>query len=720
MHGTFVEQTRITSHARIPVYNEEIVRFGNEVTRGPGMCLVNDEPAPICCYQPIRWLPTGSALGERDMCPNMPFLLESFPPLHVVVRYSWVDDKYAIPCHLRNLCADIVDLSFERPPAAPKMSRAQLPPNTFAVPEYDDDDDEDDIAFVQETVLKPKLEVVLPRTHNSQDSELSQIKYTASEMPRSDMADYNGSDAPLPSPSVVSSPIVEASDTMSTHPTSAECPLITNSGSSGLTEAERQVDKRALDRIEQLSPSTGVSLSPDLTSPADGPTSSQTNLSDNHGVSILKYVADQVAAPNKSTTFIDQDLTQSECESDEAYSPDLIVDDSEDAQRGDIQTDYGSDSDEEALLMAEDTSTTKGARELEDSTDSESSESELSDDIGMEREEDFFDHPRSRNSEGKRPIPNAAYHDHDGVPTGQDQIPYNMRPGNFAMPCTRLNPPSNPMNRAPSPSDAAMAKPSDFPSPPSNAFPYNSSQPWMNSVPSAYGPTWPCSYDGRSHGPYDDRTGFPYSYGGTWPPAQFDPYRPFASPISVLPDQSFNSDRTATSPPLQSYSTDKSQSRDQMQGRNIEKEVFETVPRPQTIIEPAAKVSIDSTVERTVEEPTPTQPSKLKRKADAMISDDVAGAAEESLEGGSISENVRFSADSSKVKTVAMAQLKALQNTPSIVEQGQEPPAKRARTVKEGGGTSLATLAATALAGAVVGGVGVVAALVALPQDFFV
>ncbi len=94
MHGTHVEDSRIKSRERHRLYDDDLIKFGNEVTRGPGTCPVNDEPAPICCPQSTQWLPLGNDL-ERGRKSNILELAESFPPLHVVVRFSWVDDRYA-------------------------------------------------------------------------------------------------------------------------------------------------------------------------------------------------------------------------------------------------------------------------------------------------------------------------------------------------------------------------------------------------------------------------------------------------------------------------------------------------------------------------------------------------------------------------------------------------------------------------------------------------
>jgi hypothetical protein len=53
MHGTYVEDKRVTARERHRLYNDDLVKFGNEVTRGPGTCLFNYEPALLRCHQSI-------------------------------------------------------------------------------------------------------------------------------------------------------------------------------------------------------------------------------------------------------------------------------------------------------------------------------------------------------------------------------------------------------------------------------------------------------------------------------------------------------------------------------------------------------------------------------------------------------------------------------------------------------------------------------------------
>ena len=146
----------------------------------------------------------------------------------------------------------------------------------------------------------------------------------------------------------------------------------------------------------------------------------------------------------------------------------------------------------------------------------------------------------------------------------------------------------------------------------------------------------------------------------------------------------------------------------------------------QNTIPPAAKVSINNIVDQAFDRHRSSlDVTTLKRKADEILGDNSAnlaseGIASEDTEQITLTDNTGTPGCIPTTKTVTAAQIKALQNIPSVKDNEGECPAKRARLGKETGKSSFATLAATALAGAVFGGVGVVAALVALPQDFFV
>lgn len=91
MHGTHVNDKKLRPHERETLFSGDIIRFGSEVTRGPGMCLVNDEPAPDCCTQRIKWLPI-SVKGDLRKMLDSNILPESFPPLEVIISFDWLND----------------------------------------------------------------------------------------------------------------------------------------------------------------------------------------------------------------------------------------------------------------------------------------------------------------------------------------------------------------------------------------------------------------------------------------------------------------------------------------------------------------------------------------------------------------------------------------------------------------------------------------------------
>ena len=721
MHGTYVEDKRVPSHERHRLNDNDLVKFGNEVTRGPGTCL----PIPL----------SGKKLGQgkgSDFSPST----ESFPPLHLVVRYSWVDDRYSARFVSHFSYANAVSDSLGRSQPTTRISQVELPPNTFQVPDYDDEDDEedDDISFVQETVLKPKLEVVLPPPRPVQPY----LKVAISEQPGQGMHCTPANPVPPP-PSFTSSPLPWSSDRMAHQSSQAAHLLIAASGPSGLSEAELQSDRLAMNLDESITPSPGRSASTDLQSPAKTsstpPTSSSSKESDKQS-SVKLDVCDThqtLTGPpvlEKRAMVVDEDLTQSESDSDEAYSPDLMVDDSEDGQRHDVLTDHRSDSYEEALIVAENNGT-KAARLTEDSTNSESSRSEFSDDIGMERDEDFFIHSENKMPGTTDPLLNNAFNDYDKTPAQQEPIPYNMRPGNFTMHATRLSLPPGSSNRAPSPSDAAMAKSCDISSGsgiPGGAYPYANSHPWSNLMRSAaYNTNWPCTVDGRPHAPYDDRfDGFHYAYGASCAPGQFtsDSFRTCPSQTTMLPNQSFNPANSGTKQIERPNGTERPHQQSQPPPVSLvdtpKNGPHEVTHLPHHAPKSASKVSIDSIVDRVPDESLSSPNNKLKRKADDVTRDNIAEAANGSLPNITQAEDIQPSTRPPHSKIVSVAQVKAIQSVPTASGNAEERPAKRARTGKESGKPGFGTLAAAALAGAVVGGVGVVAALVSLPQDFFV
>jgi hypothetical protein len=656
--------------------------------------------------------------------------LESFPPLHVVVRFSWVDDMYII--HTAYCCspADTVTHSFARPQLLSRISQTELPPNTFQVPDYDDDDDDEEeeegISFVQETVLKPKIEVVLfptSRANPGNSLEPIVVEDSTSEEPGQGIHTTH-SNATAPPPSFASRLVRSQYESLA-HLPSAKVQMSAEAGPSGLSEAERQVDKRAMNLDEHTTSSLGSGVSTNRESSAKSnsslPTSSHTKESDelakpSLGGFVSHSLSSKPTAAKKRTMSVDEDLTQSESGSNGANSHDLMVDDSEDGQRSEGPTDYGSDYDEEALLIAE------NHAEEEDFTDGESS-SVISDDIGMDHDEDFFGH-FGKIPGTKQTLPNNGPKVHDKVVTQQEQIPYNMRPGNFSMQATRLSLPPSSLNRAPSPSDAAMVKSSDFASSVpgmAGGYSYLNPTPWSNPMASAYGPTWSCALDRRSHPPYDDRyTTYPYTYGGSYVPghSSLESMGVYESQMIMPLHQSID----ATSKVDRVGGTERPQKVPISISKPLNNDSPEVAQPIQDAPKSVAKVSIDSIVERVSDEPVSSLiDNKLKRKADDMASDKIEESASEGSKQTKPAGEIQASICPPPLRTINMAQLKSLQTMPPTAAEAEvERPAKRARTGNEAGKVGFATMAAAALAGFIVGGVGVIAALASLPQDFFV
>jgi hypothetical protein len=97
MHGTYVEERKLVPRTRESLYSGDYIKFGAEVTRGPGTCWINDEATPYCCAQPIRWLPLPKKGIPFNLFPRSNLLPESFPPLEMCISFDWVDEAYVSP-----------------------------------------------------------------------------------------------------------------------------------------------------------------------------------------------------------------------------------------------------------------------------------------------------------------------------------------------------------------------------------------------------------------------------------------------------------------------------------------------------------------------------------------------------------------------------------------------------------------------------------------------
>lgn len=575
---------------------------------------------------------------------------------------------------------------------------SELPPNTFQVPDCDDEEDEpgkedEDVSFVQETILKPKFEVAVSALRGSE--ELTTDVTTA----------------------------IDVSDT--------------NKSPSGTHQAQPQAGKIKMMIDENQIPSAESSRY----SETERQTASISRYSDGD----LQGLSPGNAYQQKSirsipveykTSAVDEDLTQSESESGDDASQDLMVHDSEDEQRCDVLTDYGSDSDEDALFVAE-VRTTKPAPAVDDSTDSDSSHSESCADSAFEGEEDVVNEQRDHGFHAKDSQPGEHINERSEALTEQETTPLSTRHDNDKLHCPRFQQvPYSSFNRAPSPSDAALAKPCDSASNNQGqlggSYQYTAPQSWMDTSASACEPAWPSVFN-RSHGGYNERTGgFPYPYGPSFVPGSYayDSFRTFPSSMPLTSHQDFNLNYNEIKQPDQPADNNKIHPPPPppppVTIPSSSNEALDRPAHPPPIpSQPAAKVSIDSIVQHDLHDPTASQKSgKLKRKVDEMSSDVVAEPArEERPETSQVAESTSSALQPPHSKPVSVAQVKAMQNMSFIGDSGdsvEQRSTKRARTAKESGKAGFATLAVTALAGALVGSVGVVAALVSLPPDFFV
>jgi hypothetical protein len=120
MHGTFVNQKKIPAGHDVTIRNGDILMFGNEVTRGS----------------------------------------ETFPPLEVRCQFEWFDISKAPPV------------------PGPEKQASNQTTNSFAVPDDDDDDDDDVVEIVPESTppkLAPHPQFVILDSDTDSDSDDSRL-----------------------------------------------------------------------------------------------------------------------------------------------------------------------------------------------------------------------------------------------------------------------------------------------------------------------------------------------------------------------------------------------------------------------------------------------------------------------------------------------------------------------------------------------------------------
>jgi hypothetical protein len=655
------------------------------VTRGPGTCWINDEPAPYCCSQPIRWLPLSvkcdffNSLSESNPLP------ESFPPLEMYISFSWTDEAYVTLPH----CATLTDaiLSPQSVPNAPTMTHAEISRNSFSVPEYDDDDDE--IEIIHESVRTPRVEVVVPsRRYTVPESDLSCAGSFTSE--------DSSSEPPTPSPRNSRTDIASW--------------------------------KQLSEKIKENSPE-------DVSSPAmarerlialsDAPSaagffhsSSEQAPAYHQGPSQPKPAVERETVPSMADShhaaedaMDDEDLTESDIEFADGSSDDLFDDDGESAQQDLIAESLPpsefDDSDEEPQ------SSNRGMK-LVDST----TYTQVLRPCGMDAEDHSnvptTDREPVESSDFRSPLFDAIYSPNPA------SVKQNLVPKT-----------SNSMNdaRAPSPSDAAMAKTttaqlphletpvqvqapflvpmtSDFPRLSTTEAPYARStwSAWPSypaDLPSEYAPPLYPPFNSNflyQEGPFGYRQPADYMNADDSSDRGEEETSTYQTGTFKKPDQPVNSTRgpiftIATAP-----------------------EVDQDAHVLATAGLRATRLSIDDIVEKNTQEASgQSSGQKLKRKVDDMSTDEdnlatvLAPRDPQVVSELGLAPQAAESAQSATPQTVTPLTTDAelVAQTPTT-EAGEQSAPKRVKT-------GVAKYAAAVFAGVVAGGVGTMAALLALP-----
>jgi hypothetical protein len=728
MHGTYVEERKLVPHTRESLYSGDYIKFGAEVTRGPGTCWINDEAAPHCCAQPIRWLPLPEKGVPFSLLSRSNHLPESFPPLEMCISFDWVDEVYVVsppplpppppPPPLLLQCWTNPICSPRSAPGAPVIPNAEISRNSFAVPEYDDDED-DEIQIIHESVRAPRVEVVVPPHHYS--------------VPGSDVScagsftsDDSSSEPPTPNPRASRADV--ATWKQFPEKINAKPPGEVASGITAATE-----------RLVALSdaPSAAGFFHFEGQQP---PTLSQTLSQPNADL-------EREAAPTaKDSVYAgedaleDVDLTESDVES---------ADESADGFSDDLFDEGGEGEDDEE----ED----ENEEEEEEGDGAENAAQELNvESPPLSEIDDSEAEPQAGNSGAKLPDSNnhpegqetreVGGEEHIRVSATQSE-PQTVYPSAFdakrwASSSSNqrglVQKPNNNLNdaRAPSPSDAAMAKtsiaqlpPMDTPmpaqSPPTLVAPMACGFPRQSTIETPYAtPTWPAwqgytadlpsEYAPFVYSPFNSQ--FPYQEGplGYRQPADLinidhagerDEEVPTNYEAAILRPP-YQPPNNRGNPPLTTAATATATALDADHSGRV----------PATTSLRATRVSIDDIVEKNTKDTSmEIDEQKLKRKAEAISADeDVLAIDPAPSSDPVVSEldpvpQLSESAQLATLQTVAPPTIDAEVNTPTPKTEVIEQPArKRAKT-------GVAKYAAAVFAGVVAGGVGTVAALLTLP-----
>jgi len=695
MHGTYVEERKLVPRTRESLYSGDCIKFGAEVTRGPGTCWINDEPTPHCCAQPIRWLPLPEKGTPFSVCSGSNLLPESFPPLEMCISFNWVDETYVSRPLLR--CWTNAICSPRSVPNAPTMANAEISRNSFTVPDYDDEED-DEIEIIHESVRAPRVEVVVPsRRYSVPESDVS--------CAGSFTSDDSSSEPPTPSPRASRADVA----------TWKQLSENVNAKSPGEVAGSNTATTERLAALSDAPSAAGFFHSEGQQPPALSQALSQPSSALEREV--VPTATDSLYAGEDALE--DVDLTESDVESviesaDESadgFSDDLFDDDAENSEQElSLPPSIIDDSDEEPQTSD------PGTKLLDNNsyTDGQGT-------CGVSEEE----HARVSAAES--------------VPTESSTVRSPVFDStHWASPsCNQrglVQKPNNNTNdaRAPSPSDAAMAKtsigqlpPLDTPIPvqssPSLVAPMTCGFPRHSTTETPYAPptwsTWqgytadlPSEYAPFVYSPFNSQ--FPYQEGPLG-------YRQPADVIiiggtSERGEEVPTNYEPATLRPQYQPLNDKGNPYLSTAATALDADQSARVPTTTSLR--ATRLSIDDIVEKNTKDASmEIDGQKLKRKADEISADEDVLATNLALSSDQVVEELDLAPQSSEstqlatLQTVTSPTIDAEANNPTqITEEIEQPARKRAKT-------GVAKYAAAVFAGVVAGGVGTMAALLALP-----
>jgi hypothetical protein len=699
MHGTYVEERKLVPRTRESLYSGDYIKFGAEVTRGPGTCWINDEATPYCCAQPIRWLPLPEKGIPFSLFSKSNLLPESFPPLEMCISFNWVDEAYVssppfLQCWTNAICSP------RSVPGAPTMSNAEISRNSFAVPEYDDEED-DEIEIIHESVRAPRVEVVVPsRRYSVPDSDVS--------CAGSFTSDDSSSEPPTPSPKS--------------------------------SRADIATWKQLSEKINAKSPEVAgnnTTATERLVALSDAPSAAGFFHFEGQQPPVLSQALSQALSQPNST--LEREVVS--IATDSAYAGEDVLDDV-DLTESDVES-----ADESVDGLSDD---------LFDDDDAENAQQELSIESPPLSEIDDSDEEPQASNPGTKPADNNSStegqgtcgvggEEHARVSVAQSEPTESSTVRSPVFDTTHwasspsnqrglLQKPNNNLNdaRAPSPSDAAMAKtsvaqlpPMDTPmpvqSPPALVVPMACGFPRHSTTETPYAPpTWsawqgytadlPSEYAPFVYSPFNSQ--FPYQEGplGYRQPADLINIDSTSERGEEVPT---NYEPATLRPPYQPLNDKGSP---YLSTAVTALDADQSVRVPATTSLRATRLSIDDIVEKnTKDASTEIDGQKLKRKAEDISADEEVSATNPAPSSDQVVSEPDLAPQSSEstqlatLQTVTPPTIDAEVNNPiqgtEVIEQ---PARKRAKT-------GVAKYAAAVFAGVVAGGVGTMAALLTLP-----